>query len=368
MNWRAATSDISEDLAIDAEAAAWIGVREAGASAQQEAEFAAWLKADARHGEAYNELAAASRRLEPLRVLRPVDGSPPERDFPMQPRARGVRAARRRIAAILVPVAAAAALALAFLSPWDSRPVEFSDAAATEIGGWRKLTLPDGSVIELNTDTTLKVSFSSVERSVVLTRGEAHFAVAEDAIRPFIVKVGAVSVRAVGTAFNVRLLDAAVEVLVTEGKVGVENAVGSKSFSAARSLPPAEIITAGQKGLVSASVADDLQPVKVVVSPVTSAEISQRLAWQERRLDFGPTALQDILVEFNRYSQHRLIIVDPEVASLIVGCSFRAGDVEALVRLLESNFDIQAELRGKETILRKRREGEQHAVPGRTGY
>ena len=67
--------------------------------------------------------------------------------------------------------------------------------------------------------------------------------------------------------------------------------------------------------------------------------------------------MANIVAEFNRYSPHRLTVTDPYVAILGAGGSFRAGgDGEAAVRLLESNFGIDAERRGNETILRKRQQ------------
>ena len=54
-----------------------------------------------------------------------------------------------------------------------------------------------------------------------LVRGEAHFVVAADASRPFVVSAGAVSVRAVGTEFVVRYSAREIGVLVTEGRVAV---------------------------------------------------------------------------------------------------------------------------------------------------
>jgi transmembrane sensor len=210
-------------------------------------------------------------------------------------------------------------------------------------------------VVDLNTNTEVRVAYTAAKRRIELVHGEAHFNVARNAVRPFVVSAGEVSVRAVGTAFNVRRFDSAIEVLVTEGKVGVQKSSDDATPAASRSTAPADIIAAGQKVVVSAADVRAPQPVRLVASPVSSAEISQMLSWQEKRLDFAPVALKEIVAEFNRYSRHRLVIADDDLAALNVGGSFRAGDVEALVRLLQSNFEVEADVRRDETILRRKR-------------
>ncbi len=90
------------------------------------------------------------------------------------------------------------------------------------VGHQLTATLDDGSTIQLNTDTRIELQYSSRERTVRLQRGEAHFAVAPDAERPFVVVAGSGVVRAVGTEFNVYLSDGnQTEVTVTEGIVEI---------------------------------------------------------------------------------------------------------------------------------------------------
>src|SRR5204863_5888557 len=80
---------------------------------------------------------------------------------------------------------------------------------------------PDGSVVELNRGAVVSAHFTASERRMRLVSGEANFKVAKDPQRPFVVEARGVAVRAVGTAFNVRIDAVSVEVLVTEGVVNV---------------------------------------------------------------------------------------------------------------------------------------------------
>jgi transmembrane sensor len=188
---------------------------------------------------------------------------------------------------------------------------------------------------------------------VSLTRGEAHFTVAKNRERPFIVSAAGVDVRVVGTVFNVRLRSEAVDVLVTEGKVRVGSTADISERAAV--LPSATLhseLGAGQK----LSIGRPSQAAPLPTSPVelSAAEIKQTLAWQTRRLDFDSAPLSDIVAEINRYNWHQLVIADPRLNAQRFGGSFPAGDHETFVRMLEANFGVVAERAEGETRLRSK--------------
>ncbi|MCX6941829.1 MAG: FecR domain-containing protein, partial [Verrucomicrobia bacterium] len=114
------------------------------------------------------------------------------------------------------PLAAAAAIALSVAT------YHFGTLSAPQPVGPATRVLADGTVVELNGAAVIVADFTASERRVRLERGEAYFTVMKDPARPFIVTAAGVAVRAVGTAFNVRLADTAVEVLVTEGQVRLQ--------------------------------------------------------------------------------------------------------------------------------------------------
>jgi transmembrane sensor len=224
------------------------------------------------------------------------------------------------------------------------------------VGGLRTLVLPDGSVIELNTDSAVDIAYNRKSRLVTLAQGEAHFNVAKDPSRPFVVSVNNVAVRAVGTAFKIRLRNENIDVLVTEGRVRLDDKHHGVSL-----LPPAPaaaepaVLAAGHRALIHAPAPKQKGSAKpAVVTSVAEQEISRELAWQQKRLEFGPTPLSVIVAEFNRYNQHQLVLADAELNSLSVGGSFEASGYETLVRLLESSFEIRAERRAHETLLHRR--------------
>jgi transmembrane sensor len=208
---------------------------------------------------------------------------------------------------------------------------------ATTSGGYQRMTLPDGSVVELNASSEVRVKYSANERRVQLLRGEANFIVAKNKARPFWVEAGLVSVRAVGTAFNVRLGLREVEVLVTEGRVEVNH----EALAAPAAAFPVElpVLVAGQRLVIPL----EAQMTQIEVQALSPAMICETLAWQGPRLVFVETPLAEVAAQFNQHNPVQLVLGDPELAALPVGGSFKAENVEAFVRLLASDSDIVVE-------------------------
>lgn len=329
----------------------WLARRDGGLTAAEESELEAWRRADPRHAREFARLEAASQLLDGLAAFRPAGNTKVEPDLPLL-RSVAPRPRRRwRLA-----VGLAAALAVASISWWQlGPPRDFLATAATEVGGLRRMNLPDGSTIVLNTDSAVTINFDAAERRVELVRGEAHFAVAKDEARPFFVRVGGINVRAVGTAFNIRLHSGAVEVMVTEGRVRVLDAAQRQSVLPAAASSGAPLLAAGQRAIIPEAAVERAPASPVVVAEVTAQEMSRRLAWQEQRFEFGPAPLREVVEEFNRYSPHRLVIADPAIAGLSVGGALPAGDVRTFVRLLEFNFGVEVERRDGQTFLRGKR-------------
>ena len=201
-------------------------------------------------------------------------------------------------------------------------------------------TLPDGSVVELRDGADISVDFSGPLRRVTLVRGEAHFAVAKDFTRPFVVTAAGVSVRAVGTAFAVQMSAATVEVLVTEGRVAVDPA-------ATPDAPPLALVEAGHLAIAT--------PINAQVTAIAEAQMTYRLAWRVPRVEFSATPLSEAVLLLNRYSAVRLSLADDSLAGLRISGLVRADNADALVRLLVANYEVAAIPQGEHEIVLRRR-------------
>lgn len=246
--------------------------------------------------------------------------------FPLQ-RQRGVRHFVRLgggLAAVCLLLLVVGLLLRPFMAP-DYPVREY----ATAIGEQLEIELPDGSRVQLNTDSRLSVRFDDSGRHVSLMRGEAHFTVAPNQELPFLVRAGAGVVRAVGTAFAVRTRFQDVEVLVTEGKVRVANSDGE----VAADLSRGETVSYDENSLTP-------------VQTLSEEAVTRRLAWQEGMLAFEEDTLARVIEEMSRYSSERIVLTDPTLAELTIAGYFRAGEVEPLLALLEANFKVEIERDG----------------------
>lgn len=346
---------------IELAAAEWLVRQDRGLDLAQRQAFARWLQAAKHHAVVYAELKATWGMLDHV----------PLTHLPVPPRrARSMAWVTGSLAAM------AAAVTLVLLPDETTHPLRQhapAGVAATPVGGLERFVLADGSVVRLNTASEIAVDFSEHERRVKLTRGEVSFDVAKNHSRPFVVRVGGVDVRAVGTAFNVRRRDTAIDVLVTEGRVRLDDAASGQNLliptvallpadSSLVRLPPESIsrqdetnevalLGAGQRATIV--LASRTAPARASIANIPPSEAGRVLAWHTRQLDFDAEPLANIAAEFNRYNRHHLVIADEKLGAQKFGGRFPADDFNSLVRLLEMNFDVIVERRANETIVRR---------------
>jgi transmembrane sensor len=203
--------------------------------------------------------------------------------------------------------------------------------------------------VELNQGAVVTTDFTASERRATLVSGEALFEVAKDPGRPFIVHAGGIDVRAVGTAFSVRLDAGTVEVLVTEGSVAVAPPGAASAASALPSsapLPAAALVAAGHRATVSRTSS---APPEIV--PVTAQVIARQLNWQPQLLDFSSAPLAVAVAEFNRRNRVQFILADEDLAALPVIASIRSDNVEGFARFLAAAPGVRVEHRGTTEIV-----------------
>ena len=341
-----------EDLpeVISDTAAKWLFRRGAGLSDTEQSELEAWKAADPRHASAFAKLECDCSLLDrPLK-----DG-----------RARTVLAqlasrARRRRLRRSAWTAAACLTLLGTSALWrtstSQSPADNGQRVAIVVPETR--TLPDGSIAALRSGAQIRVDFSGATRAVALISGEAHFQVAHDA-KPFVVTAGGIEFRAVGTAFSVELAEKSVALLVTQGRVAVEKSVPIPAMGVPEPIAEeGETLTtvdAGNRVIVPADIPGGIHALATVSVP--KEEMSEQLAWRIPRIDFTRIPLEEAIGLMNQRNpgQMKMAIDDEALGNLRVSGLFRADRVDAFVGLLETNFDIESEIKGNTIHLRKRR-------------
>jgi transmembrane sensor len=329
---------------IEREAARWVLRRDRGLTAAEQDEFSQWLAADSRHGEALALHRWGWDELDRLTGLQTSLGAVPDPDL-FAPRTRTRAKIIRWFAPLTLGLAATVAALFYFNAQPAITPGTPTAGVATQTPSalaapCERQTLDDGSVVELNRGASIEVAFTAAERRVRLVRGEANFTVAKNPARPFIVSAGGVDVRAVGTVFNVRFDQAAVEVVVSEGRVKVDPPAGTPAHAET-------LLSVGQSAVVSLASASPLPHV----ATLSEAEVAVRLAWRPRLLDFTATPLTDIVAEFNRRNPVQIVVADPALEAERLSASFRSDNVEGFVHLMESDFGMKAEWRNEREIV-----------------
>ena len=224
-------------------------------------------------------------------------------------------------------IAATLAMAVATATVWWAVHTadEASSLYATALGEQRSVALEDGSVLHLNTQSSIRVTLDETRRHVELAAGEAFFDIARDSQRPFTVEAGSTVIRVVGTRFNVRRLDDIATVTVVEGEVSLQptTAVGQAELT----LLPGQQATMGKTAAL-------VEPEAVKLEKV--------VAWTERRLIFERDTLRDIVAEFNRYNLQQLVLKDDALGEIRLNGVFGANDIESFIAVLGETQGIAA--------------------------
>ncbi|HEY4125978.1 MAG TPA: FecR domain-containing protein [Rhizomicrobium sp.] len=295
---------------------------------EDQAALDAWLAESEAHRVAYWRQSAMWNRTERLAALRP--SSKPQRSTQTERKSFGPFLMRS--AAVVGAVAILGVLATNYA--FKSREIPYS----TTIGGSETITLADGTLIQLNTDTALRTRFDEHHREVVLDRGEAFFQVTHDAKRPFVVMAAGHRVTDLGTKFSVRNGDNRVEVSLIEGRAQFESTTSNKAQSAV--LKPGDVVVATEHSMH--------------LTRASQENLSKQLGWRRGVLIFDNTTLATAAKEFNRYNRRKLVIGDNAAANLTIVGTFQANDVEAFADVAQFILHLKVQKRDQETVVSRR--------------
>ena len=295
-----------EDRAM-ADAGAWLSrLGDGEPSAEDGLVFDAWLAASPANGAAFTRALGLLQEVEAHagEVLAQLDAqaapAAPRRASMARPAPR-----RRRISAgwwaAGAGAALAAGLAVVAMPPELIRPAA-AQTYATAKGQHRHVALADGSAIDLDAETQLRVSFQGAQRRVQLAEGQAIFDVVHDASRPFVVEAGGRLIRDVGTQFDVRARAGELTVTVARGRVEV--------------TPPASGASAqGQDVLLGPGQRFELDGPAAV--PLLSAvDPQETFSWRSGRLVYRNQPLGEVVADLNRQFVEQTTIADPQLARL----------------------------------------------------
>lgn len=318
------------------ESAMWLARLERGMRDNEGQQLKQWL-ADAQNRDAILEAAGLWHSKDVQSLLFALTGVSPQRR-------RGPKPTRTLLFPLIVALVSTTALAYMVTGGNHRKPAATQTVPAipttpysTMIGETRQITLADGTVITLNTNTTLRVGYSQRAREVTLERGEATFHVAHEAsTRPFNVIAGQRTFQAQGTQFNLRTQPDNVDLIVIDGKVTILDARAREPKTPARRR---DTLTYGEQ-TINAFQEALVDPGFQSVSPIDASEMQARLAWQKGMIIFADKALEDALAEIERYTSIKFVLADRKLGALRVSGSFRTGNVNAVRLALRQKFYV----------------------------
>ena len=296
---------------IDFLAANWVQRRRFWDWADEDqAQLEKWLSESLAHRAAYLRLDAVWDRTGRLAAIKP---SAPARGF------GGGR--------LIFHIAAGAALFAILVGAiaWF-KPETAEQRYVTSVGGRESIILSDGSQIELNTDSVIRVGSSANQRTVWLDRGEAYFQVRHNAQRPFVVFSDRSRITDLGTKFIARRDGNYLRVSLVEGSARLDG--------------PQNKLAVLQPGDVAVT-----SPVSLTVLKKPVRKLEEDLGWRNGVLTFNRTTLADAVAEFNRYNRTKLVIADQSASKRRIYGTFPTTDTQAFTRVVKAIFGVNVVLR-----------------------
>jgi transmembrane sensor len=314
----ASTAMTVEDIAAD-----WSALRRMSEnwSPERQAELDAWLTQSLAHRIAYLRIEATWRRTDRLAALRqPMQETA---DHGVDRKTLWLRTAAAIGFVILVGVVA---------GNYFVRP--YGQLIETPKGGQERLTLSDGSRVELNTDTAIRINFDNRTRAIELVRGEAFFQIRHNTARSFVVTAAGHRIVDLGTQFLVRMGPESLRVALLEGRARLESA---------RSRQHAVVLSPGDIAVATEDITR--------VSKTSERELSENLAWRRGVIIFRNERLDEAAVEFNRYGGPQLIVADADAAKLRVNGTFLTTGGEDFATVAREIFGLHVEHRNESIVL-----------------
>ena len=338
----------SIDSVINEKAALWVWKCDSGLTIEEQSEFNQWLESNETNKKTFNELNNYWTRADLLLNYK-TEFNQANENSDVIFNTKKSRNNSHRLIWISSLFASIAASILLLLSQQHKQVDPLSTKLPTRRETNNDISikvqvLEDGSIFKLNNDSVADVCFTKDERRVTLIRGEANFIIHKDQKRPFVVIAHDIIVRDIGTAFNLKVDDSTLDVLVTQGRVMVNHLVKPSNST---TINDALFVDAGQHLIMPLVKTDHNIPR---INTLSSKQIKQYLAWQSSNLSYNNVPLSFIVQEFNMHNQLKLVISDPSLQTLRVSAIFPTDNTESLVSLLEMYFDIHAKYRGDSEI------------------
>ena len=317
------TSIVTRNEEVMAAASAWLArLHRADTSEADGLEFDAWLSVSSANREAYGTVLAAWQAFETCQDEVLEELAAEARRMIRRPAPTRRSLLRVGLAGGGVAIAAGLTAVAVLPSVMGSPTVQ---TYTTARGQHQRITLADGSVVDLNAESRMTVRFVRGARHVELGDGQAIFDVAHDEKRPFTVEASGRTVRVLGTQFDVRNRSGDVTVTVARGRVEVRPAAASPIGQTFALLP-------GQR----------LEIASTGVSEMSQVDPEEALSWRSNRLIYRGEPLAQVVADLNHQFGPQIEVTDPTLARMPVTGVIVVDDYAAVAARLSLMLPIRS--------------------------
>ncbi|NOU23829.1 MAG: FecR family protein [Methyloglobulus sp.] len=307
------------------QASYWVSLLHDGdCSPQQHRDFQVWLSKNTLNQQAYQEVEAYWQDLGALEAIA---------QEPLQAARASIirqKQTQRRWLSRQYLAIAASVLLLVIAAPFIQLCLDNGNYQTAK-GEQKQIQLSDGSLIDLNTDTKVRVSYTLFTRKVTMEHGEALFTVKHDADKPFEVAASGGIIRDIGTQFNVYQQADKVSVTVLEGEVSV---------SKLQATTP-QMLTAGMQYTYSQNGPSQL---------ANNGDYIDVGSWREGRIVFKGQRLDVVLEQLSRYHAVKLNTSNPKLAALKVSGNFPTNDLNLALNTIAASLPVKISRLGADRI------------------
>jgi ferric-dicitrate binding protein FerR (iron transport regulator) len=205
----------------------------------------------------------------------------------------------------------------------------FTEVISTPSQIINQYTLPDGSVVALNSNSKLifPKQFKGETREVTI-EGEGFFEVTPNPKKPFIINAGNAQVKVVGTSFNVSAYpeNETVEVVVKTGKVQVASKIGDYI-----SVEKQVFLTPGEKGIIFSK--KGIPEKSINIDP-------NYLAWKTHDFIFDEVPLNEVFKCLEKTYHVNIDVLQPELNDLKLNAQFDNKPIDFILNVVSLTFNL----------------------------
>ena len=215
---------------------------------------------------------------------------------------------------------------------WENNDVFVLNEISASNGKMKNFELPDGTQVWLNPGSSMVYSENMTKEKIrdVRLLGQAFFEVAKDARHPFVLQLGDIGLKVIGTSFNATNYkdDPNVEVVLQTGQVNLFEGSYADATNFTK-LTPGQLASyqKGNKGF-----------------KIKEVDVQKYTSWMGGVLMFRDDLMSDVFRCLERWYDVKIIVNDPKINNYLYTATIKNESLEQILKLLEYTSKVSYEI------------------------